>query len=261
MDLSLKNRTALVCGASQGIGETTAIELAALGANVIVAARSKDKLLNLIERLPNEGNQHHEIMLLDFENRSALSEKLNKRISQGPIEILVHKTGGPKAGLVEQATEAQFEQAFANHLLTARLMTEKLLPGMKAQGFGRIINITSTSVKIPIPNLGVSNTVRWAVTAWAKTLSQEIAKDGITVNIVLPGFTQTPRLEGLISGQVNTTGKAESEITQKLVESVPAKRFGLPSEVANAIAFLASPAAAYINGITLAVDGGRTGCI
>ena len=261
MDLSLQNKTALVCGASQGIGESTAIELAQLGANVIVASRSLDKLQAVVEKLANNGNQQHEVMLLDFNDRAQMASQLEQRCAKGDIEILIHNTGGPKAGKVEQASEDQFEQAIGAHLLTARLMAEKLLPGMKKQGYGRIINITSTSVKIPIPNLGVSNTARWAVTAWAKTLSSEVACNGITVNVILPGFTETPRLAGLINGQVSTQDKNKDEVSRDLISTIPAGRFGQPSEVANAIAFLASPAAAYINGVTLAVDGGRTGCI
>lgn len=261
MDLSLKNRTALVCGATQGIGRATANELAKLGANVIVAARREAELQAVVAELSNDGEQQHEYLILDMADHQMLTERLSKRLANGAIEILIHNTGGPQAGKISQASAQNFEDAFQQHLLSARLMAELMLPGMKQQGFGRFVYVTSTSVKIPIPNLGVSNTVRWAVSAWAKTLSQEVAADGITANIVMPGFTQTPRLDSLVANQAKNLNKSETEVMQNMTATIPARRVGEASEVANAIAFLASPAASYINGVSLAVDGGRTGCL
>ncbi len=261
MDLNLSNRTALVCGASQGIGRATAIELAQLGANVILLSRSQEKLQAVLEELDLSQNQKHHLVALDLSDRDSLKKETEALLTQyHSIDILINNTAGPKAGLIKDASEADLLSAFESHLLSARLLLERLLPGMVAKQYGRIINVTSTSVKVPIANLGVSNTIRWAMTGWAKTLSQEIAKDGITVNTILPGFTETPRLEAIIQGKVSESVD-EEKVKHNMTQTVPSRRFGKASEVANAIAFLASPAASYINGVALAVDGGRTGCI
>ena len=177
------------------------------------------------------------------------------------LDIVVNNSGGPAAGPISQATDEDFTTAFNNHLLTNRLVAELVLPGMKKNQYGRFINITSTSVKIPIPNLGVSNTIRWAVAAWAKTLAAEVAPFGITVNTILPGYTDTDRLHKLMESAANRLEKSATDVENAWQASIPAGRFGKPSEVASAVAFLASPAASYINGVALAVDGGRTGCL
>jgi 3-oxoacyl-[acyl-carrier protein] reductase len=254
MDLSLDGKVALVCGASQGIGKATAIELALLGCHVVALARNETKLQSLIQKLHDiTGYSDHQYLAIDITQRVELESRIKQLIEQrGPIEILINNTGGPPPGEISKATENDFDQAFQNHLQVNALLSRLLLPGMKLRQYGRIINISSTSVKMPIPHLGVSNIARWAVTAWAKTLSIEVAPFGITVNNVLPGYTETPRLRTLIQDDIDE---------KRMRDSVPAKRFAKPKEIAAAVAFLASPAAAYINGVALPVDGGRTGCV
>jgi len=262
MDLELVGKTALVCGGSQGIGAACAMELASLGSHVIVLARSEDKLMALCQQLPQNGNQDHSYIAIDTADRVGLEQQVESQLTQyKSIEILINNSGGPKAGPITQAEEIEFSQGFQNHILVNSLLAKKLLPQMQAQQYGRIINIISTSVKIPIPNLGVSNTIRAAVAAWGKSLANEVGQYGITVNSVLPGFTKTSRLDNLIAASAERLNKSNDEIIAGWKQTIPAARFAQPKEIAAAVGFLASPAAAYINGITLPVDGGRTGCI
>ena len=212
MDFSLNGTHALVCGASQGIGKATALELARLGARVTLLARDGDKLRTVLAEL----------------DRTAVNA---------------------------------FAGAFRLHLLAYQTLVLALVPGMKDAGHGRIINVISTSVKQPLPNLGVSNTVRGAVAQWSKTLASELGPFGITVNNVLPGATRTERLAVIIRNRSAKTGMTEEEAAEEMAKEIPLRRFAEPWEVAAAIAFLAGPSAAYINGINLPVDGGRTGCL
>ncbi len=259
MELNLKGKTALVGGASQGIGKATAEEFARRGARVILLARSEDKLQKIAKEIEGTG---HRVLALDVVDRPRLQAELSRLLKEtGPIEILVCNSGGPKGGPIAEAREEEFLSAFQNHVLANSLMAQTLLPGMKERGYGRIINIISTSVKVPIPGLGVSNTIRAAVASWAKTLSLEVAAHGITVNNVLPGYTETPRLEALLKAAAEKLKKSEAEVAAEWKRATPAGRFGRPEETAAAIAFLASPAAGYINGINLPVDGGRTGSL
>ncbi len=260
MNLELKNKTALVCGASQGIGEATAKALAEMDANLILLARSEDKLQKVLSELKNP--EKHRYLALDLMDRSRLSELLGEVTKDlGPIEILVCNSGGPAAGPLTEANERAFLDGFEGHILANSALVNCALPGMIEKGYGRIINIISTSVKIPIKNLGVSNTIRGAVASWAKSLSNELAHHGITVNNVLPGYTETPRLEKLISAAASRMNKTEEDVVKTWKQNVPMQRFAKASEVANAVAFLASPSASYINGVNLPVDGGRTGSL
>jgi len=263
IDTDLSGKTALVCGASQGIGEASAFVLAELGASVVLLARSRERLEAVASMLPkSKAEQRHHVIALDLKDRAQLAARLNEHISHhGPIQILVCNTGGPKGGPVLEAKESEFVETFENHLLASSLMTQICVPGMKATNYGRIINIISTSVKVPIANLGVSNTVRAAVAAWAKTLSMELAPEGITVNNVLPGYTETPRLESLMTAAAAKSQKTYDQIAQEWTQSVPMRRFAQPREVAAAVGFFASPAARFITGTSLAVDGGRTGAL
>ena len=256
MNLDLKNKNAIVCGSTQGIGEATAIELAKLGANITLIARNESKLLNVLNELDKSQGQIHSFVCIDFTDTEKLKEKVNHL--KGTYHILINNTGGPAAGPITDAKTDFFEDAFKMHLVNNQILVQKVVSGMKENSFGRIVNIISTSVKAPIPGLGVSNTIRAAVANWAKTLSIEVGAYGITVNNVLPGFTDTNRLKTLISKKAAVQGKTEEEIANTMKLSVPANRFGQAYETANAVAFLCSPAAAYINGINLPVDGGRT---
>ncbi|NBP67922.1 MAG: SDR family oxidoreductase [Cytophagia bacterium] len=261
MNLDLKGKTALVCGSTQGIGKASAIELALLGANVTLVARNEDKLKQCLTELDNTLGQHHQYLVADFEKPDQVKQQVIKFTAQHNVHILINNTGGPPAGLAIDAKEEDFVKAFSSHLLCNHILVQACAEGMKREKYGRIINIISTSVKIPLRNLGVSNTIRGAVANWAKTLSVELAPFGITVNNVLPGATMTGRLEAIINNQANKTGKAFEEAKEEMTKEIPAGRIGEAREVAAAVAFLASPAAAYINGINVPVDGGRTGSL
>ena len=258
MQLDLTGRHALIGGGSQGIGQAAALELAALGADVTVIGRDPERLDATLVALNAIRPGHHHALLADYADRTALERIVGDWLVQHPAQILVNNTGGPPPGAIELATEAAFLDTFGQHLLCNQLLTRLCLPGMRAAGYGRIVNVISTSVKEPIKGLGVSNTVRGAVASWAKTLATELAPEGITVNNVLPGFTRTARLKGLIDGKVRSSGLGEDAVAKGMMSVVPMGRFADASEVANAIAFLASPAASYITGVSIAVDGGRT---
>jgi len=262
MDLNLQNKHALVCGSTQGIGKAAALELAGLGATVTLVARNEDKLKATVQELGTAANQTHDYLCADFSNPAVLQALLEDYFSEGKvIHILVNNTGGPAGGPVNVARLDEFRQAFEMHLICNQILAQAVRDGMKKAGYGRIINVISTSVKQPLNNLGVSNTIRGAVANWAKTLANELGEFGITVNNVLPGATNTGRLQSIIENKAKKNGASIDEVKQKMQSIIPAKRFAAPQEIANAIAFLASPAAAYINGINVPVDGGRTKCL
>lgn len=259
MKLDLTNKTALVCGASQGLGFAVAKELAGLGANVIAVSRNGEKLKAAIAALPVTGTQQHSFIAADTSFPGEVKEKVSTWLgSKNIIHILVNNTGGPPSGPMINTKAEDLETAFRSHLITAHVLTQLVVEGMKQAGYGRIVNVVSTSVKQPINGLGISNTIRAAVANWAKTLANEISHFGITVNNVLPGFTKTDRLDYLFGKQADAAGKSIEEITRQSVSIIPAGRLGEPEEFAAAVAFLCSPAASYINGINLPVDGGRT---
>jgi 3-oxoacyl-[acyl-carrier protein] reductase len=258
MNIALNGKTAVICGSSQGIGLAATRELAVNGANCILVARNPEALEQAAKKLSQTGDQHHQWVAVDFADTHAVEEAIKKIVSKQRVEILVNNTGGPKAGPIIEASTDAFEEAFRQHLINNQILARTVVPGMKDAGYGRIINIISTSVKTPLANLGVSNTIRLAVASWAKTLANEIGKFNITVNNILPGLTQTQRLDELVQHSAKLAKKDSSLIESQLKESVPMKRFGDPEEIANVIAFLASPAASYVNGTNIAVDGGRT---
>ncbi len=256
MNLSLRNKKAVVCGSTQGIGKAIAEELSRQGVNLTLIARDKKALENVVKKLDTSLGQSHDYLCVDFSDDN-FENKISD-LSSLNIDILINNTGGPASGPITDANPDDFLLAFKMHLLNNQLLIKKVIDNMKKNSFGRIINIISTSVKAPIPGLGVSNTIRAAVANWAKTLSLELGPYGITVNNVLPGFTSTNRLKSLIKKKSTILGKSISEVESEMKNTVPLKRFGDASEVANAVVFLSSPAASYINGINLPVDGGRT---
>jgi 3-oxoacyl-[acyl-carrier protein] reductase len=255
MDLGLKNKNAIVCGSTQGIGEATAQELARQGVNITLVARNKDVLSNVLESLDKSLGQSHRFVCIDFSADNFL-EKI-QALDQS-YDILINNTGGPAGGPIIDAKPQAFLDAFKMHLINNQLLVSHVVQSMKVKNFGRIINVISTSVKAPIQGLGVSNTIRAAVANWAKTLSLELGPFGITVNNVLPGFTNTNRLTSIIQRKANEQSKSIDDVSKAMQSSVPARRFGESHEVANAVAFLSSVGASYINGINLPVDGGRT---
>ena len=261
MNIDLRGKCALVCGASKGIGRAISLELAHLGADVLIAARSEMILRQLVTELPQTDGQEHGYLTLDFQDRETVTETVTKVVAAKPVHILINNTGGPAAGPVTDASAEAFESAFGQHLLCNHLLAQLTLPGMREAGYGRIINVISTSVKQPIKGLGVSNTIRAAVGNWAKTLAGEVAADGITVNNILPGATATDRLEEIIHARAKKQGIEPEAVRQKMRAGVPMGRFAEPAEIAAAAGFLASPAASYITGTNIVVDGGRTGCL
>ncbi|MBB1284270.1 SDR family oxidoreductase [Flavisolibacter sp. BT320] len=261
MNLSLEGKHAVICGSSQGIGAAIAEELALMGANCTLLARNEETLKAVLAFLDTTLRQTHRYHTIDFSNEEAVRSLVQSLVAEGPVHILVNNSGGPATGPIVAATEEQFNKAFQQHVITSHIFVKAVMEGMKEEGFGRIINIISTSVKIPLNNLGVSNTIRGAMASWAKTMANELGQYGITVNNVLPGFTKTPRLESLVQANAKKSNASTDTIEKNMIEEVPAKRFGEPSEIAAVAAFLASPAAAYVNGTSIQVDGGRTGSI
>lgn len=259
MDLTLKGKTALVCGSTQGIGYATAKELAALGASVILIARNEEQLRLALTSLDTSNGQNHSYLVADFSQPEQLKKVISQFVSGGhKVHILINNTGGPKGGAIKDASTEEFILAFNQHLVCNHILVQALYPGMIEEGYGRIINVISTSVKQPLPNLGVSNTIRGAVANWSKTLANELGGFGITVNNVLPGATNTSRLQSIASVKAQQHNETVDQVFEEMASETPMKRIAQPEEIAAAIAFLASPAASYINGINVPVDGGRT---
>ena len=257
MNTDLTGKHAVVCGSTQGIGKATAIALANLGASITLVARTEEKLKAVLNELPK--NDRNDYIVADFSNPKELEQKIKAWASTNTANILVNNTGGPKGGPIREAKLEEFTSAFNNHLICNHIMVQALWKGMKTEGYGRIINVISTSVKQPLDGLGVSNTVRGAVANWSKTLANELGQFNITVNNVLPGATNTVRLQSIAENKAaQSAGMDYQEILENMAKQSPMKRIAQPEEIADAIAFLASPAANYINGINVPVDGGRT---
>ena len=258
MNLDLTGKRALVCGSTQGIGRASAAELAFLGADITLMARNEAKLKDVLNGLPGSHNQKHHYLVADFTDTDQLKSIIEEYTSGNKIDILINNTGGPAGGQAIDAGADEYINAFKMHLICNQILVQAVSAGMKKNNFGRIINIISTSVKTPLKGLGVSNTIRGAVASWAKTLALELGPFGITVNNVLPGFTMTGRLESIIAVTAERDSKSKENVMKEMISTIPAGRIADSHEVAAAIAFLASPAASYINGINLPVDGGKT---
>ena len=262
MDLNLKNKNALVCGSSQGMGKAIALQLAELGANVTLFARNLEVLNQVKSELANDGSQEHYAICADFSDTGAVQRAIEEQLTVvKEYQILINNTGGPAPGPANTADSEAFLAAFNQHLINNHQLAQKLIPGMKAAGYGRIVNVISTSVKQPLPNLGVSNTVRGAVASWAKTMANELGQFGISVNNVLPGATNTVRLDAIIKNKAAKKGVSIEEMEAEEKSIIPMRRFGEAEEFANVVAFLASPAAGYVSGVSIPVDGGRTSAL
>lgn len=266
MNEDLTGKLAIVCGSTQGIGKAAAMELAWLGASVVLVSRDKAKLERVLTELPKDRGGRHALVAADFGDTGQVERaaaEVGRRAAENVASsgeggcVLVNNAGGPAAGPLLDAKAGDLEAAFRVHVLASQALTRTVVPAMKAAKYGRVINIISTSVKAPIPGLGVSNVIRGAMASWAKTLAGELGPFGITVNNVLPGFTSTERLESLIKGRASKPGASEESVKKEMLGSIPAGRFAEAAEIAAAIAFLASPKAGYVNGINLPVDGGR----
>ncbi|MDZ7898700.1 MAG: SDR family oxidoreductase [Arcicella sp.] len=258
MNLDLTNKNAIVCGSTQGLGRASAVELALLGANITLVARNEATLKETLLALDSSKGQKHSYFVADFSKPDEVKLGIENYLKTNPIiHILVNNTGGPAGGAIIDAKIEDFTQAISNHLICNHILVQSCVPSMKSEGFGRIINIISTSVKQPISGLGVSNTTRGAVASWSKTLANELGSFGVTVNNVLPGYTKTARLDFVINSKASAINVSAEAVEQGIIADIPAGRFGEAREFGAAVAFLCSPAAAYINGVNLPVDGGR----
>lgn len=255
---SLHGKSAIVCGATQGIGRATALEFARAGARVTVVGRNEDGLAKVLAELKAISPLAHDGVQADFSDLAA-TERVAHATAQrlGAVHILVNNTGGPTAGMAIEAKPSDYVAAMSMHLGCAQAWAQACAPSMREAGYGRIVNITSTSVFTPIKGLGVSNTVRAAMANWTRTLAGELGRFGITVNNVMPGFTKTARLDALFKGKASRGGTTVDEVERDAIATIPAGRLGDARELALAITFLASPAASYVNGVNLPVDGGR----
>jgi len=261
MQLSLEGKHALVGGSTQGIGLGIAQELALLGATCTLIARNEDSLKKAILTLDSTKGQQHNYLVADYSDYKSVQAVVEAYVAKQNIHILINNSGGPAGGPITEAKPEAFLETFQQHLICNQLLTQLVVPGMKADNYGRVINIISTSVKIPLKGLGVSNTIRGAVASWSKTMANELGAYGITVNNILPGATATLRLETIVNNKASKTGTSTNDVEHEMMEEIPMKRFGKPEEIAAAAAFLATPSAAYINGVSIPVDGGRTGSI
>ncbi len=262
MKIDLAGKRALVCGSTQGIGWAAARQLADCGAEVVLLARNEESLQKRLTELPTPNQQSHQYLCADFRKPGQVEQVVLAYLRESaPIHILINNTGGPPGGPAVEATPEAYLEAFRQHLICNQILASALSEGMKQIGYGRIVNIISTSVKQPIAGLGVSNTIRGATASWAKTISRELAPYGITVNNVLPGATRTERLYSIMENRAKNTGASVEQVEAAFLDAIPAGRFAEPEEVAAAAVFLASPLAGYINGVSLAVDGGRTQCL
>jgi 3-oxoacyl-[acyl-carrier protein] reductase len=261
MNLSLKEKNAVVCGSTQGIGLAIAKELALLGAHCTLIARNGDTLKKVIRDLDTSMGQHHGFLVADFSKPDEVRTIIDEYVKDHPVHILINNTGGPPAGMIMDAKEEDFLRAFNQHLICNHILTKAFVPSMKKEGYGRIINIISTTVRIPLKNLGVSNTIRGAVASWAKTMANELGQFNITVNNLLPGNISTQRLASLIDTNAKMANTEAEKVEQSMKNEIPMKRFGEPSEIAAVAAFLASPAGSYVSGVSIPVDGGKTGSI
>lgn len=246
----LRNKTALICGASSGMGAATARLLAEAGAKVIAVARTESKLEELIKQLPGDGHSYY---TTDTSDRKSIQNLITKLKD---INILVNNSGGPAAASTLNTSPEDYHLALEQHLVAASLLSQALIPQMQSLGYGRIINIVSISGIVPSDNLAASSAVRAAMINWSKSLSNEVAKNGITVNCVLPGYTETERLREVIDSRARNTNTDTNTIKDKLLSKIPMARFAKPEEIAAAVLFLASPEASYITGVSLPVDGG-----
>jgi 3-oxoacyl-[acyl-carrier protein] reductase len=261
MHISLTGTTAVICGSTQGIGKAIAESFAAAGANCILVARNKKSLDDVIATLPVNDDQKHQAVTADFSDIAQVKSAIAEILAIGDVHILVNNTGGPKPGPIIEVDPSDFVGAFEQHIVCNQLLAQAFLPAMKKLQYGRIINIISTSVRIPLANLGASNTIRAAVASWAKTLSNEVGAFNVTVNNILPGLTETARLSSLVETMAKNSGSSKEKIKESLKKEIPMKRFGEPAELAALATFLASPAASYITGTSIPVDGGRTGTV
>jgi 3-oxoacyl-[acyl-carrier protein] reductase len=261
MNLSLSGKRAVIGGSTQGIGFAIARELALQGASCLLLARNEVSLKEAVSKLDTSAGQNHDYRVADYTQPEQLKEIITEYVKDNDVHILINNSGGPASGPITDAETTAFLNAFNQHLICNHILTQAVVPSMKRSGYGRIINVISTSVKIPLKNLGVSNTIRGAVASWAKTMANELGAYQITVNNILPGATRTGRLSSLIDVMAQKQNSTVEQVEAHMTEEIPMRRFADAEEIANVAVFLASPAASYVNGVSIPVDGGRTGSI
>lgn len=262
MNIKLDGQTALVCGSSSGIGRAIAIQFAEMGASVVLMARNEELLKQVLGYLKKSNGQQHTYIRADFSEPEIVVKKLDNYLEGNKrIDILINNSGGPAPGKISEAETKALEDAFTQHIIASQVITKRLIPGMRKNKFGRIINIISIGLKQPIDNLGVSNTIRGAMASWAKTMANELAQYNITVNNILPGYTLTPRLTYLFEERAKEQGLTAEEFANTIKKQIPAGRFAEPAEIGYLAGFLASDIASYINGVNIPVDGGFLKCL
>lgn len=264
MEISLLGKKAFVGGSSQGIGFAIAASMAACGADVTLTSRNEEKLKEAVAKLPKKRGQHHDYLVIDFGDLKKLDKVLMKyqaKTAKKPVNILVLNSGGPTPSTAFDATPPQYQAYFEEAILASQMLVQAFVPAMKAQGYGRIITVLSSTVKQPKIDLGISNTIRAAVANWAKSLSIELGGYGITVNNLLPGLIQTERLNELMDIRAEKAQISREKVAAAMAETIPAKRIGAPKDLGNMAAFLASDLAAYINGVNMPIDGGFLGTL
>jgi 3-oxoacyl-[acyl-carrier protein] reductase len=256
MDLGLTGKQALVLGASRGLGAAVAQALALEGATVLASGRSPDGVLAWRQTLPAEAAARVHTVAADLSDCAQVDALAAQADAFGPTDILINNGGGPPPGVASGVKTEQWVSSFQTMAAHLFHLTGLLLPGMTARGFGRIITIASSGVEQPIPNLAISNAVRSSIVGWSKTLSAEVAAQGVTVNVVIPGRIHTDRVDQLDGVAAEKQGKSREEIAQASRATIPMARYGRPEEFADVVAFLASAKASYITGAKIRVDGG-----
>lgn len=258
MDLGLNNKKALVVGASRGLGAAIARALAAEGATVVAAARSVDKIEAWIAELPADVRSRVSALKLDTGDIAQIDAAADKLLTEGGVDVLVNNTGGPPPGVAKDVKRDAWLTQFQSMAANLFHLTQRLLPRMQEKKWGRIITVASSGIEQPIPNLALSNGIRSAVLGWSKTLANEVAQDGVTVNMVLPGRIQTERIGQLDQANAERLNVSIDKIAQSAMAQIPAGRYGTPEEFANVVAFLAGEPASYVTGTKIRIDGGAT---
>ena len=259
MNLNLKNKNAIVCASSQGLGKAAAIDLAKEGVNLAICSRDQEKIDKAKEEILQKTEHNIKVIALKADLDSLVDIQIFLREveqSLGEIDILINNTGGPPPSTFEQISDEDWQNAFNSTMMSAIRLSRALVPNMKKKEWGRIINISSVSVKTPVNGLFLSNSLRMGVLGWAKALADELAAHGITVNTVCPGYTRTERVEAILEAQSSSSGLSKEEIEKTIADNIPMKRVGEAEDLAGLITFLASEKANYMTGLAVQVDGG-----
>ena len=259
MKLNLKNKNAIVCASSQGLGRAAALDLAEEGVNLAICSRDQDKINKVKEEIHQKINSEIKVIALqvDLDSPDEI-QAFYKQVENdlGSVDILVNNNGGPPPSTFEQLSDDDWQKAFNSTMMSCLRLSKLVIPNMKKNAWGRIINISSVSVKTPVNGLFLSNSLRMGVLGWAKALSDELAPHGVTVNTVCPGYTRTERVEAILETQSNSSGLKKEEIEKSIAENIPMKRVGEAEDLAGLITFLASEKADYMTGLAIQVDGG-----